>query len=581
MLFVPPFGWDDQVSYRSRLDWTLALAESGIASLRMDLPGTGDSSGFGHDPDIVRAWARAVVDGVAWLRSAGANRVAVIAIGFGGLITARAASEGVAIDDLILWGVPNRGSELLRELNAFGRLERWKTGERAEDIPDGDLRAGGYGLTAQAQAELSSIDVADLLCCFNPPQRALVIARDGLQKGAHLHDALHEAGVEVRSHPGHGWGAMLARLPSVPPEQVFKLVNEWLAERTVSNCEARDLPRQSLAAVMGEPGVRFREKAIIFDNGGKKLFAVVTEPIDVPVGDFTVILYNAGGHRRIGPNRMWTDAARRWAGLGVPVIRVDLEGIGDADGDASQYRDVNEFYRSELVLQANAVLDLAVSVGLPERFLIGGICSGAFWAFQVALSDPRVASVVAVNPGMLVFDPQVKGRRTARRLKRLFGPEGLKRLIHAERKSERLGNLLSFALTLPLRAARSSHAPAPDPLESQLRALRDRGQKMHIAFCEDEPFEQELLVSPSIQSALSSCAVSQKLPCASHTLKPLRAQQATNAMLDAIVSQAITATQPRVVGRKRHRKEARRTGTMQSLRTKPRDRFTQPHGPSR
>ena len=239
----------------------------------------------------------------------------------------------------------------------------------------------------------------------------------------------------------------------------------------------------------------------------------MTEPVDVPMAEFTVILYNAGGHRRIGPNRMWTDAARRWADRGVPVIRVDLEGIGDAEGDSSRYRDVSVFYQSALVVQAKAVLELAVSIGLPNRFLTGGICSGAFWAFQVALSDTRVTGIVAVNPGMLVFDSRAPGRRTVRRLGRLFGPDGIKRLIHAER-SPTAADFAAFVLALharrrspalpcPIFSNRNEHTPEPD----SVAACLCEGERLNIIVV--SPIQRALLCAVShilrVQVHLSRC----------------------------------------------------------------------------
>ena len=42
---------------------------------------------------------------------------------------------------------------------------------------------------------------------------------------------------------------------------------------------------------------------------------------------------NAGGVRHIGPNRMWVEAARRWAAQGIPSARVDFIRVGESDGD--------------------------------------------------------------------------------------------------------------------------------------------------------------------------------------------------------------------------------------------------------
>ena len=71
VLIVPPFGWDDQTSYRPRRDWSCALGSKGFANLRIDLPGTGDSPGSARDTGLVDAWAAAVGSGIEWLRNAG------------------------------------------------------------------------------------------------------------------------------------------------------------------------------------------------------------------------------------------------------------------------------------------------------------------------------------------------------------------------------------------------------------------------------------------------------------------------------------------------------------------------------
>ena len=60
---------------------------------------------------------------------------------------------------------------------------------------------------------------------------------------------------------------------------------------------------------------------------------ILTEPVG-PAVDLCAVWLNAGPQRRIGPNRMWVETARRWAALGVPSVRVDLAAIGDADGDS-------------------------------------------------------------------------------------------------------------------------------------------------------------------------------------------------------------------------------------------------------
>ncbi|HWI70641.1 MAG TPA: hypothetical protein VNT55_01700, partial [Baekduia sp.] len=43
VLFLPPFGYDDVCAYRGLRMWALSLSAEGVASLRVDLPGAGDS----------------------------------------------------------------------------------------------------------------------------------------------------------------------------------------------------------------------------------------------------------------------------------------------------------------------------------------------------------------------------------------------------------------------------------------------------------------------------------------------------------------------------------------------------------
>ena len=68
VVIVPPFGWDDICAYRPLRSLARSLAVRGIATLRFDLPGTGDSSGSALDHKLISAWIRSVQDAVAELK---------------------------------------------------------------------------------------------------------------------------------------------------------------------------------------------------------------------------------------------------------------------------------------------------------------------------------------------------------------------------------------------------------------------------------------------------------------------------------------------------------------------------------
>lgn len=533
VLIVPPFGWDDQTSYRPRRDWSLALAEAGFANLRIDLPGTGDSSGTANDERLVEAWTAAVSSGVDWLRQTGAARTAVIALGSGGLITLQAIAGGAAVDDLILWGMPITGRALIREIKAFARLEQFQTGEPADDAAKDELCAGGHVLAVETLADLSSLE-AKALIGIAGPKRALVLGRDGMGPDAALLEALRASGAEVDVDPGHGWGAALARPQSTSPTAVFDMVNSWLAGSAVEVrlCQ----PKGKGFAEFGASGARVRETPVVFERAGQQLYAIVSQPVDAPVADGTIVMFNAGAIRRIGPNRMWTESARRWAAAGIPVIRIDIEGIGDAGGEGGKYAEGDEaFYTPDLVEQARGALELAGEMGLPDRFLLGGLCSGAYWSFELAVSDPRVRGVMMLNPRLLVFDASAEGNRELRKLSRVLTRSGFRNMLLEKRKLRRAGRFITYLLKTPQRLIRRPASTARDQLSQALRTLHERGQCVHIAFSGDEPLHRELSDQRSLAELHAMGVEFHDLPYKSHTLKPMRAQKAAHAWLDEIV----------------------------------------------
>jgi dienelactone hydrolase len=346
-------------------------------------------------------------------------------------------------------------------------------------------------------------------------------------------NALRASGSEVSSNPGHGWGAALARPQSSSPAALFETVSSWLAERA----RPGDLLNAAASEAAKLDGA-VRERAVLFEGAGQQLYAVITEPVDAPTAGGTVVLFNAGAIRRIGPNRMWTEAARHWAAAGVAVIRLDVEGIGDAGGENSAYIAGDEsFYVPSLTSQARAVLDLAVAQGLPERFLLAGLCSGAFWAFETAVADPRVAAIVMLNPRLLKFDMDSEGNRELRKLGRLFTRKGFGNLLREKRKLRRLSRFAAYLLKSPLRFLRPPEGDADDSVSNAFRTMHARGQRIVIAFSGDEPLHDELRPQGRIAELEAIGVTFHTLPYTSHTLKPLKAQQAANAILDQVVAQ--------------------------------------------
>ncbi|MBA2702187.1 MAG: hypothetical protein H0U58_10850, partial [Chloroflexi bacterium] len=441
VLICPPWGWDEVASYRSRRTWADDLAQRGHPTLRIDFPGSGDSGGTPTSPDRVGAWTAAVVAATRWLAdSTEGGRITVIGLGLGGLVAGRSLAHGAQIDDLILWASPTTGRALLRQQRAFAELQSrdLAAGEVAEALPDGGLEIGGFLQSAETIAALGEVDLRAI--APGPLRRLLLLERDGIAVDARLGGHFSEAGVEVSTAPGVGWEAMCFHPEQYrPPLEVFDRVAAWIDSTTGSPTAKPDLSSSPRITWHGESHSEFaidsialRETALWRDAPFGGFFGVLSEGVDVPRSDLCAVFLNAGAIRRIGPNRLWVEAGRRWAASGVPTVRVDVEALGDADGDATMYADLSRFYTPNRGPQVTAILDALEASGAGSRFILIGLCAGAYSAFTAAALDDRVIGAIAINPRILIWDPTLLDRRDAALVKRVFEPGSWRRILRGQ-----------------------------------------------------------------------------------------------------------------------------------------------------
>jgi alpha-beta hydrolase superfamily lysophospholipase len=566
VLLCPPFGWEDMTSYRGRRDWAEQLGAAGFPALRIDLPATGDSAGAWDDPGLLDAWTEAVDAGARWLRArTGCVRVAVVGIGLGGFVACRAAGAGAAIDDLVLWGVPAQGRTLVRELRAFGRLaasRRQAEGAPEEPSPaDGAIAAGGYVLSGPTRRALEGVDLTTLPPLVGPAPRALLLERDRVAPDAALVAALEAAGAEVAVAPGPGYAEMvMGDMQAVdPPTEVFAAVSAWLRKGGEGGASA-DAPVADEAVLELDDGVR--ETPLVLDAAGTRLFAVLSEPAGTPA-DLCAVLLNAGPQRRIGPNRMWVEIARRWAARGVPVLRLDVEGLGDATGAAKGWQDEPALYDPRLDDQVTVALDALEARGLPTRVVALGLCSGANWAFHAALRDERVVAAVLLNPRALFWNPWISRLRGGQELRRL-GSRGMwRRIVRGEVSRVGIARvagaavrrvaLLPLELVHRLRERLRPRAPE-DELGRALRTLREASKRLVVVFCDQEPLRAELEADGQMDELVRTPGVTVETIASvadAHTLQPLWIQAEVHAIADRALEAELARARaaPRTPGR--------------------------------
>jgi alpha-beta hydrolase superfamily lysophospholipase len=507
VLLVPPFGWEEICSYRPRRAWARHLAARGVPTLRLDLPGSGDSAGGPLDPGRVEVWTEAVGVAARWLaaETGGGARLTLVGLGLGGLIGWRAVAAGAPLDDLVLWGVSGRGRSLVREVKAFSRLERSKLAELnpGREIPgddDGALTAAGFVLSAETIAALGDVALGALPLGDGAARRLLLVGRDGSPPDGALAEAAEAVGAEVQVLPGDGWGDMMVEPGSSrAPVATMAAVDAWL-----DGAPAGPLVRSSF----GEAPVA--AESALLDGGAVRetpirvggVDGVLAEPaaLDAPPAPMTLVLLNAGSVRRVGPNRMWVELARRWAARGVSSVRLDLAGIGEADGPDSMEGEVGAYYEPVFVPQVRAVLDALQARTPATRFGALGLCSGAYWAVQAAAEDDRIPHAYLLNTRALVWDPGIVEARDAGKLGYLTRGSTYRRVLRGDiplRRGLEIAGAVARKLwrTVLARVAGRSGAAAvasAEPVDVLLDGLRDRGVQPYLLFTGAEPVHEEL-----------------------------------------------------------------------------------------
>ena len=114
---------------------------------------------------------------------------------------------------------------------------------------------------------------------------------------------------------------------------------------------------------------------------------VLSSPDEPRPGAPAALLLNSGLIHRVGPNRLYVHIARELASRGFHSLRFDLSGLGDSPmpmaGDGLSIED-----RSQVDI-ASAMRAVREQVGT-ERFVMMGLCSGAFMAHHATVDSVAV-----------------------------------------------------------------------------------------------------------------------------------------------------------------------------------------------
>jgi len=499
VLICPPFGWEEMCSYRARRRWAQSLAAAGHPTARFDFPGAGDSGGGPAAPARVQAWIGAVGGVAAWLRErSGCERVTAIGIGLGGLIACRAAAEGAQIDDLVLWAVPADGRRLVRELRAFAGVvaARYPSDDRPDELPQGASELIGFLLSAETTADLEAVKLGELELSRAADRRVLLLGRDGLNADKRLRSRLDALGLMVTTADTGDYGELMAHPQDAQtPTDTIARTLDWLADSpSAQRHRPGRSPLERHSVQLHEPIGPIRETPLELALESGATVAVLAEPIEREPAPVCAVLLNGGALRHTGPNRTWVELARRWAARGVRTVRLDLPGIGDADGDERDYVSNAALYAPESTAATVRMLDQLAARGVGDRFVLGGLCSGAYWSLQAALADPRVAGALTINLYSFWWSEALVAERSASEtLGRLKG-QGWRRLVRRDITREQLATAIKSLRPARIRrgAKHSVERSQGKEIDRALDQLRDQQTETLLLLAEGEPLYEQL-----------------------------------------------------------------------------------------
>ena len=502
LVICNPFGFEEVCAHRSLRQLAIAAAQGGIPTLRFDYAGCGNSAGDEFQADMLGRWQRSVHEAVDGLKQAsGVRSVVLLGLRLGALLATLAAQDRSDVGGLVLIAPVVRGRAYLRELTA---LAQTGAGE-AFDVPSaGPLESAGFVLSAEtrdavAQLDLQSIDRA-------PAARVLIVERDDLPGALPWSAALGRLGVGVTVARWPGYARMLedpqrAQVPGAIVEGVLRQLSEW---RTgVAPAASADTSWgsswQDLACNAVTAAQPVRETVLQIDTGPSRLFAVLTRSAVQRQRMPALLMLSAGSVHAIGPNRLWVQLARRWAALGMTVLRLDVSGIGDSPPrPGAEPNVVYSRHAADDIAAALACLKSQPGVG--ECHLLG-LCSGAYHAFKAAAAGQAVASTLMINPLTFFWEDgdrlsDVKEYEifelTSKYRGKFFTAEPWRRLIRGELDLRLIGAValrrLWNVLAPPLvEAARLLHFPLRHDLARELDTAARQGIELRFVFAADAP----------------------------------------------------------------------------------------------
>ena len=206
--------------------------------------------------------------------------------------------------------------------------------------------------------------------------------------------------------------------------------------------------------------MRVTESAFFFECKGAQLLGVLSS--SSPVSDIGLIVIVGGPQYRVGSHRQFTLLARAMANAGYPCLRFDHCGMGDSEGQAHAFDDLDADIGA-------AIHALQTRMPHIRRFVLWGLCdaASAILMYRARSRDERIAGMVLLNPWVRSEATLASARVRSYYGNRLLNPEFWRKLLTGGvNPLQSLGEYFSN-----LRAMGKGNAEAGGFVETMLKGL--------------------------------------------------------------------------------------------------------------
>lgn len=264
----------------------------------------------------------------------------------------------------------------------------------------------------------------------------------------------------------------------------------------------------------------YNETAFVFPCHDQLLPAILAAPADAAATG--VLLIVGGPQYRVGSHRQFVLLARALATDGVPAMRFDCGGMGDASGPLLNFEQID----ANIAAAVDAFF--ARQPGM-KQLVLWGLCDAASASLFYAWRDPRISGLVLLNPWVRTdaglaqayvnhyYRQRLLSREFWRKL--LLGGVDVRGALRGFLEKLRQARQPAATTGAPLAADPDAGLPLP---QRMLRGLqRFQGRVLLILSGDDltaAEFRNLVAASPEWQTQLQQQRVLlQELPAANHT----------------------------------------------------------------